>query len=186
MHPSPKLTRLEGSNWVRQQYAGVWQREKTSGPERLSIAPAGNHVDVLCSLLQCLPEPFGILYVLLLSRTGRELGRYQCPEPFSREDTISFLKSFREYLEGDGRHHIWIISLPTNATLVYDNHDLLYAYGSIAEYERILETTGLSSGTVVIPAPHGHQYNVEFDEDEERIMSFCPWLHFPLHPSDDP
>jgi len=181
-----KLTALDGSEWVRHRYPNVWQRERTTGPDRLRIAPDGCHVDVLSSLVGCLPEPFGILYVLIASRAGRESGRYQSPEPWSRGEVVSFLEGFRDYFEGDGRHHVWVTSLPANGTLVYDNHDLIYAYGPIPEYERALATIGLVPAGVSIPAPHGHQYNAEFDGDEDRLMAHCAWIHFPLLPSDDP
>lgn len=64
--------------------------------------------------------------------------------------------------------------------------DLKAAMGPIPEYERALATIGLVPAGVSIPAPHGHQYNAEFDGDEDRLMAHCAWIHFPLLPSDDP
>lgn len=94
-------------NDVPYRYPDLWAREQTTGPERIVAAPAASHIDLLIALSRVLPEPFGILYVLLVSRSDQEPGRYQSPVPVSRAEMETFLHEFRGFLEGNGRHHIW-------------------------------------------------------------------------------
>jgi hypothetical protein len=152
------------------------------------VAPSrGQHVDALLDLARCLREPFGVLYVLLLSRTGEHVpGRYQSDVPASRAEVELFVHRFRDYLEGDGRHHLWLMSLPDEATLVYDNHDLLYGYGPLVRYQAALSDRGFSEGSTAIPAPHQHRYNEEYDGAERDLMAYWDWRRFPLQPDDDP
>src|SRR5262245_37343316 len=92
-------TILSSGESVEYKYDGCWNAEKTKGPDRLVIAPASGHVDVLIGLMQQLPEPFGLLYVLTVTRCGKALGRYQSPYPVDREETVRFLNTFRDYFE---------------------------------------------------------------------------------------
>jgi len=70
--------------------------------------------------------------------------------------------------------------------LVYDNHDVIYAYGPLAEFEDILRSNGLTQCEAVsFPAPHTHRYNVEFDQQARDIMKHWEWIRFPLQESDD-
>jgi hypothetical protein len=179
---STKFARLDSQAGTAtgDPYQDQWSQEKTTGPDRIVVAPrGGRHVDVLLELARCLREPFGILYVLLLSRTGvHSPGRYQSPVPTTREETEAFV--------GDGRHHLWLMSLPDKATLVYDNHDLLYAYGPLGPFKSALSALGFSEGAVGIPAPHQHSWNEEYDSTENEVMDYWDWKHFPLQPDDDP
>jgi len=93
-------------------YPNVWKHEKTQGPDRLVIGPSSGHIDLTRKLIQVLPEPFGLLYVLVNPRGG-EPGRYQSPEPSSKVEIESFLYNFEDFFQGDSRHHIWIMSLPS-------------------------------------------------------------------------
>lgn len=66
--------------WIPEQerkyeYPDIFAFEQTSGPERLVIAPSAGHVHILIDLLQLMPEPLGILYVLVVPRGGSEGGR---------------------------------------------------------------------------------------------------------------
>ena len=153
------------------------------GADRLLIAPSGGHVELLIELSRCLGEPFGILYVLVVGRSGgkrrdiRARGRW-------RREAEDFLRGFSRFLESDGRHHLWISSVPDRATLVYDRHNILYAYGPLELYEQVLAARGMRQGAVVFPAPHSHHYNAELDEEEDRMMSVWPWKEFPLSEQD--
>jgi hypothetical protein len=81
--PSPEDRQFE--------YPNVWAAEKTSdGGNRLVIAPAIAQVELLIRLLEAMSGPFWLLYVLVISRGASELGRYQSPEPQTREDTGEF------------------------------------------------------------------------------------------------
>ena len=187
---STKFARLDSETGALggDPYQDRWSLEKTTGPERLAVAPRGRrHIDVLLELAGCLQEPFGILYVLLLSRTGAHSpGRYQSPFPTTREETEAFARRFTNYFEGDGRHHLWLMSLPDQATLVYDNHDLVYAYGPLDRFKSVLTRLGFSEGAVAIPVPHQHSWNQEYDSTEDEVMEYWGWKRFPLQADDDP
>jgi hypothetical protein len=163
----------------------VFERIRTKGVERLIIAPRGDHIDLMMDLGRVLPEPFGILYVLVVSRSDRPPARYQSASPSSRDEMETFLSEFREFFEGDGRHHLWVTSLESNATLVYDRHELIYAYGPLDAFEQVLRSRGLGAGHVPPPQTHQHSYNAKYDKEEDRIMKYWSWIPFPLQPSDE-
>lgn len=177
---------LEGQGVVPHRYKDTWERQKTGETERLVIGAKSRQIELLLELAQCLSGPFGMLYVLLVSRLGHEPGRYQSPEPSTFEDTETLLRAFRVFLEHDGRHHVWLISLGDQATLVYDNHNLIYAYGPLDRYIKVLKRAGLDEGETRIPAPHQHCYNAVFDSAEDEVLKLWRWEHYPLAPGDDP
>src|SRR5262245_18537204 len=122
MDPRPfKFGVPDGDEHREHRYGDVFDVEETGETQRLIVAPAANPISVVVDLMRELPEPFGLLYVLVVSRTGRETARYQSPHETDREETLTFLKQYRPYLEGDGRHHLWVMSLPAESTIVYDN-----------------------------------------------------------------
>ncbi len=90
----------------RYEYQNVFAVEKTSRLERLVIAPSANQVSLILDLLHVMPEPYGILYVLVIPRTEAQEGRYQAVELKSRNETEGFLGRFKDFFENDGRHHI--------------------------------------------------------------------------------
>jgi hypothetical protein len=81
---------------------------------------------------------------------------------------------------------VWVTSFPLQSTIVYDNHDLLYAYGPLERFSAIAEKRGMSRGDVHIPAPHEHRYNPEFDAAEVNLIEHFEWQEHPLQPGDDP
>ena len=76
-----KFSSLIGSDFTPYCYPNAWAVEKTSGPDRLVIAPSSGHVELMTKLAGVLPEPFGILYVLLVSRRDNDPGRYPMSIP---------------------------------------------------------------------------------------------------------
>jgi hypothetical protein len=180
-----KFGRLQDTETVPFSYPDIWDVEETPAYERLVIAPSSNQIDLLLELTRILPEPFGILYVLIVSRANRGIGRYQNPQPASRTEMESFLKDFQHFFENDARHHIWIASLPGSSTLVYDNHNVIYAYGELEKFKRVLDARALSRGEVMFPVPHTHNYNPMFDAEENRVLSYWEWKQFPLADSDE-
>jgi hypothetical protein len=166
-------------------YSNIWSREKTTGPSRLVIAPSGNQISLLIDLCRTMEAPFWILYVLLVPRGQAPAGRYQVPEPMPRKSMEDFLERFREFFEGDARHHVWIGSASSSDLLVYDNHNVIYAYGELQRFEQILTAHGLlKTENVQFPDPHTHNYNPEFDGDEADVLRMLDWKHFPLHEDD--
>ncbi len=166
-------------------YPDLWDVEPTAGPERLIIAPSRGHVDLLLDLARCLAEPFMVLYVLLSPRRDHERGRYQSPAPLGRDALRSFFKTFRDYFESDGRHHVWIKSWEGEGTLVYDHHNVIYAYGPLEGYEEVVQRRGLRRGKVSFPAPHAHHFHAHCDESEDRLFSRWAWIRFPLGEQDE-
>ncbi len=122
---------------------------------------------------------------MLLSRCGDHAeGRYQCPEPVDAAELTRFFGRYGPYFEGDGRHHVWILSVPTNGLLVYDHHNVIYAYGPLAQFEAELRRRRFSSRPVRFPVPHTHHYCEEFDDTEQQLMQHWRWKHFPLRDQD--
>ena len=167
-------------------YGNVWAVENTTGPDRLIIAPYTSQIDVLRSLLKVLLGPCWILYVLVVPRSETQAGRYQSEQPILLEDVDNFLIQYREYLEGDGRMNLWIASTSGSATLVYDRHNVIFAYGPLSEFEEILSGLGLTKvETVSYPVPHTHHYHEHFDMKTEQILEDRPWIYSPLKESDE-
>jgi hypothetical protein len=167
-------------------YPNVWSQEKTTGPDRLVIAPSLDHISLMIELSQVMTEPFGFLYVLTVPRGQGTAARYQCPEPVIRQDSIEFLFRFKQFFEGDGRHQIWLKSVSSSDQLVYDKHNVIYAYGQLPAFAEILSQRGMEKVNMVrFPIPHIHNYNLEFDEDERDLLRYWEWKQFPLHDSDD-
>ena len=165
-------------------YSNIWSVENAPQYQRLAVAPESNQIELIFELSRILPEPFGILYVLVIPRGGNEEGRYQIAQPLSRQEMESFLNDFKDYFEKDARHHIWIASVPTNSMLIYDNHNIIYAYGELEKFQKVIEEKSLIRQDVIIPVPHVHSYNPKYDVEEKGILSEFQWKHFPLAESD--
>ena len=166
-------------------HPNTWTREQTGRVERLIIAPSSHHIDLMMRLLDCMQGPFGILYVLTVSRRDHDQGRYQSKQPFEKPILLSFLEEFREYFEQDGRHHLWAFGIGDKSQIVYDKHNIIFAYGPLDDFEHVLGQEGLTRDNFDYPAPHVHLYHEEFDDAEDRILSEFEWKLFPLQEQDD-
>jgi hypothetical protein len=166
-------------------YPDAYQRQTFSqGVERLAIGAADAHVSLLSDLAGCLPEPFKILYVLVVPRIDDvAAARYEAPGELSRQALQEFLGEFSEFFECDGRHHVWIAN-PDHGTIVYDRHNVIYAYGPLDDYASVLATRGLREGPVDIPAPHWHAYHADYDAMLRRLLDRWRWVEKPLGPRD--
>jgi hypothetical protein len=170
---------------VEFHYDDIYDIEKTTGGSRLVIAPAAGHDVLLGELAEVIRGPYYLLYVLLVSRLGREEGRYQSPEPMSLADLRLFLTAYGPFLASDGRHHFWIGAPDNSGLLVYDQHDVIYAYGALEEFERLLLGKGFTRREVRFPAPHTHHYHPENDAAEDRLFAALEWTRFPLQDQDE-
>ena len=182
-----KFCRVEGDVHVPHDYGNVWFEQASGSHRRLVIGPSAEHVDLLTELsVELTGEPWFLLYVLLVPRTNRrEAGRYQSP-PFATHAALSaFLAAFRVFFETDGRHHVWVGSGSNDGVLVYDQHDVIFAYGPLERFRSILAARGFREKEFWFPAPHAHAYLPENDTEEERLMAELEWRHFPLQPGDD-
>ena len=180
-HGPAKLESLQDGHWKPHRHASLYQREQTTGPARLHMSVDGGAVALLERLVGTMDPPFGVLYVLVTPRSDDPPGRYQNERPWDRGELAAFLDRFGAALEGDARHSLWIMSLATQGSqVIYDNHDLLYAYGDLDAFERVAREHGLEPGAPSIPVPHRHCYNHEFDADAEAILADYAWVRYPL------
>jgi len=167
------------------QYHNVFERQRFSdGEERLRIGPGRGHVELMIELIERLSEPLRLLYVLVAARGRDQPGRYEAASGMSFDDTENFLKEFADFLQSDGRHHLWVSS-PGFGTIVYDRHDVLYAYGPLDKFVEVLQANGLKEGKVEVPAPHWHGYHQDFDEAQSQVLSRFQWIHSKLRTGDD-
>jgi hypothetical protein len=168
------------------RYPNVWATEETTGPTRLAIAPGSDQVKLLLRLMEALPGPLWVMYVLVVPRGETVAGRYETEEFQSREAVERFLREFTALLEGDARHDLWIGTESDSAMLVYDRHNLIYAYGPLDDFGTILSEAGLEkAASIEIPFPHAHYYHDRFDADAQRLLGYWPWSRAPLTPADE-
>jgi hypothetical protein len=167
------------------RYPNVFHRQGLpDGQQRLRIGPGRKHVELIIELIECLPEPLRLLYVLVEPRGRHQPGRYEAASEMSFDDAENFLREFADFLQSDGRHHLWVAS-PGFGTVVYDRHDLIYAYGPVEKFVSVLQANGLKEGNVEIPATHWHGCHPEFDDALSQVLSRFRWVHSPLRSGDD-
>lgn len=167
-------------------YPNVWATEETTGPPRLAIAPGGDHVKLLLRLMEAMPGPLWAMYVLAVPRGESVAGRYETEDIQPRDAVEQFLREFTAIFEGDARHDLWIGTESDSAMLVYDRHNLIYAYGPLDDFGRILTEAGLKkAASIEIPFPHVHYYNDRFDADSDRLLGYWPCSRAPLTPADE-
>jgi hypothetical protein len=166
------------------RYHDIWAIEHTKGPDRIVIAPSKDHIDRLLELSSSWKGPRKILYILLTSRCDNKLGRYESPS-LTETQLSDFLNRYRDFLESDARHHLWIGLYRSNALLVYDQHNVIYGYGDLDEYQKVLKKKGFSEGTVTFPSPHTHPYHQANDSHEVKILTEWEWKWSPLDENDE-
>lgn len=165
-------------------HGNTFAREQTTGPERVRIGPRGGQRYLFGTLASVLGPPYKLLYLLHTSRTDAELGRYESPWLEDAELT-SFLDRFGQFIAEDARHDLWVLGGGGSGTIVWDRHDLVYAYGPIPTYVMMLESAGFREGWPTWPVPHAHCYNPEWDEAEREILRAFDWNRTPLRPEDE-
>lgn len=166
--------------------ADIYGIERVEGGERLAIAVRSGHVDLLRDLAICLEPPLSVLYVLIVPRGGGACGRYKSP-PVDLEDVESFLSLFLEFFESDGRHNVWVGSGDGRGTVVYDRHSIIYAYGGLDRYRRVLEARGLkeTTGAIGLASLHRHSFHAEFDCVQAEVLAHWNWERSDIVPGQD-
>jgi len=155
---------LEHDNPTEFVYPNEYALQQTSGPIRIIISSATNQMKLASDLIIRSDSYFGILYILAVPRGKHKAARYQLADRLSKNDAVKFLEKYNEYFVNDGRHQIWIADTENNDFIVYDQHNVLYAYGNISEYEKILGIKRYQNTTKIeFPVPHVHCYNPEYD-----------------------
>ena len=181
----PTGERME--NIVEFEYKNEYAIEKTTGNDRLIISLKKGYVNMMLNLLdKNNNDKYFILYVLIVSRCDNELGRYQIANPLTYDELITFCKKYSDYLETDGRHHLWIMNYDTKDLIVYDHHNVLYAYENLESKIEILNSNGYKKvEKIKFSAPHCHCYNKENDIIENEIIKNNEWLITPLKEQDE-
>lgn len=180
-----KLGHIENSDWVEHVFPAVFHLPDRADEVQRIVAgvPAGDPT-VFERLTCCLEEPYFLLYVLHTPRGEGAPGRYQSPA-LSRPQVRDFVARFSALLSGDARFDLWSYSLPEKSTIVWDRHNLLYAYGPLDRYVVELKALGFVHGEVIVPAPHSHEYRQELDTIATALLSAFDWSHAPLQPEDE-
>jgi hypothetical protein len=180
-----KLGTVRSGQDVAWIYQPSYAHQVVGGVERLVIAPGPTPVALLRELLPLLPEPLWVLYVLVTPRSDAPAGRYQSSQPHTRAEVESMLERFENYFACDGRHNLWLAAPPAGQ-LVFDRHEVIYAYGPIAEIVTRLKTKDFAESEMIrVPVPHSHHFHEELDCDEHAILAHWEWLHSELQETDD-
>jgi hypothetical protein len=161
----------------------VYLRERTDGPERLRIGAGVATMDLFRTLLAHLPEPLFVLIPIHAPRTGD--GVKLESKQVSPHEIERFLDRFGELFEDDARAQLWIGQLDGAGMLVLDEHDLIYAYGPLTQFESVLVQRGLSPGDPVIPEPHEHRSSAQFDPLEADLRKWWDWQRVQVLPMAD-
>jgi len=179
-----KLSCRNGSGWSEHSFSPVFVQLVTGSgkPFVLAGVPGGDAI-VFERLAFLLEPPYVLLYVLHSPRGEAEPGRYESPA-LSREELGSFLARFGGYFSGDGRFDIWVFAPREEATIAWDHHNRLFAYGPIERFASELRALGFQSGKPVVPDPHEHHFRKEFDAQASELLAAFEWEWFELQPQD--
>jgi hypothetical protein len=171
------------------EYANTYVRERLEvGVERLRIGLRGGHSAALRIHGAALAPPYRLLYILHTTGTGAPLGRYEGPE-MDGPEIESFTQRFGRFLAEDARHDVWLHSMTgEGGTLVLDRFNMVYAYGPLDRFEKILDRGGIQAvaawAAPNVPYPHALYYHREWDAAEREILEAFEWRRTPLRSED--
>ena len=174
-----RLGHLVDGDWVAHSHAPVFE----SGDRIVAGVPGGDPA-IFERMVECLEPSYRLLYVLHTPRGEGQPGRYQSPD-LSLSDVKAFLTKFGPFLSADARFDLWAHSPSDNATVVWDRHNQLFAYGPLERFSTALRSLGFTSGYPSVPVPHEHNYRAEFDDLAKELLGAFNWLHSPLRPEDE-
>jgi len=177
MSPFPaKFCHLNSNgDHVPHDYGNTFFAQPCGNYQRLVIGPSSGHVELLTALAaEFATQQFYVLYVLLLSHSGNLPGRYQSPPVQSLPELQTFLNEFGSFIENDGRHHLWVGSIDGSSMLVYDQHNVIFVYGSLPKYQAILEARGYTKHEFWFPTPHSHSHSPGNADTEDRLLAYFP------------
>ena len=164
----PKFASQQPEQWLPHNFGKVYAHAQTSSSPRLCVGASSDGTTLLRELTLTLTEPFLLLYVLVVPRGQSDAGRYQSAE-LSRSELDAFIEQFGTFWDSDGRHNIWIRS-SDGGLLVYDRHNLIFAYGPLQRFESRLHELGyVSTGSLSLDFIHQHSYHQEFDDLEREL-----------------
>ena len=181
-----KLDYQSDTEWKKHSFARIYEyecSESSEGVPRIVAGAPNGEAAFFKRLTLCLNPPYYLLYVLHTPRGEGDPGRYQSPS-LSAGQLCEFIERFKLFLSADARFDIWAYSPSENATVVWERHNLIYAYGRLDKISTELSSMGFSTGEVNIPFPHQHHYRHEMDEEAKSLLTFCEWSYSPLQAED--
>lgn len=179
-----RLAHLIDGTWIEHSHPATFELPTPDGSQRITAGLPASDIDVILRLARVLSEPLILLYVLHTPRGEAEPGRYQSP-PLTLQEVETFLREFREFMASDGRFDLWIYAPEERATVVWDRHNMIYAYGPLDAYTQAFRALGFTQGQAQVPLPHAHHYRSEFDELASKLIIWFDWQHSPLRPEDE-
>jgi hypothetical protein len=179
-----KLAHLVETEWQEHSYAPLYELGVAGETHRLLAGSPSSQPDPFERLALCLTPPYFLLYILHTPRGEGRPGRYQSPS-ISVDEFRSFMAKFGTWLSSDARFDLWLHSPSENATIVWDRHNQLFAYGPLTRFATALRSLGFVEGQVSVPAPHQHHYWPECDTGATELLSWCSWQFPPLLPEDE-
>jgi hypothetical protein len=179
-----KLAVEIGGEWKEHSHPARFKIATTGGRERLMAGLPSGREATFRALTAILNPPYYVLYVLHTPRGEGEKGRYQSTE-LGKNELNEFLDRFSRYLSGDGRFDIWIYSPEAGATIVWDRHNYISAYGPIDQYASILSEQKFEQGVLEPLGDHVHHYREAFDPDAAELLDWFEWVRTPLNPEDE-
>jgi hypothetical protein len=179
-----KLSHNIDGRWIPYSHGPVYSISPVGRSARILAGVPGGDPLPFTQLVSCLEPPYYLLYVLHTPRGEGEAGRYQSP-PVSLEQFQAFMTKFGGYLSSDARFDLWAHSASEQATVVWDRHNQLFAYGSLDKFSEQLNSLGFTDGDAGISFAHLHHYRQEFDVDATALLENFAWSHSPLRPEDE-
>ncbi|MCW5821286.1 MAG: hypothetical protein KIT34_00695 [Cyanobacteria bacterium TGS_CYA1] len=152
---------------------------------RVVFATKDGYINLIKECLRIMPEPFHVMYVLIRPMQGIPGGRYLSDEPFSRKEMDLFLNEYGSFFENDGRHHVYFISDDPETFLVYDHHNMIYAYGQQENFLNLLRNKNYSEEEPEVKNPHYHGFNHNHVVDERNLIASRDWTRHDLTDMDD-
>jgi hypothetical protein len=174
-----KLSHQVNSEWVDYSHKPEYQVQQN----RLEIGLQAGKASVVAGLVNLMEEPLFILYVLHTSRGEGQEGRYQSPL-LSKIDVLSFIEKYSKFLAADSRFDIWFHSPSMGATVVWDRHNLVFAYGALEQFKEYISHEGYTEGNPTMEFAHQHHYRQAFDHDAASLLNKFSWSFSPLQQAD--
>ena len=161
-----------------------YEEQNSSEYQRMAINAPEDAILHILNIIKTTTPPYMVLYVLSTPRINKE-GRYEISTPLNFDELKTMLVEYKEFFENDSRHELWLGSLNGGELLVYDNHDVIYAYNfekSLVEY---LIDNSFIKEKIEIPYPHTHNYYPQLDIYEEKLIKEYKWKRFDLKDEDE-
>lgn len=174
-----KLTVVRNGDDVPVPWPEAFELVGTGGVARFAISTSKDPLPLMLEFVQCLEEPYYLLFELHYPRGSVTPGRYASPR-LSLEVCGMFLESFGELFRSDGFHELWVVSESPYAQVILDSHGILYAYGPVPALQAVLARHQFNEGPVVVPSPHMHPFHADLTPDVERLMGVCDWIRSDL------